>query len=144
VKSDSPLHAALINVNLNIQRQVPEKVTAHKLLNIAKILSTTGGKVNGKVIEPVAKEDVCEKICELVPLTLQWIRKCLPDEYKHMEKSVRVSSEKVLSHDDMTEKVNAVREVTTALTIQKPAIEDDPRPFKDCRCNECSHFGKDC
>jgi hypothetical protein len=57
-------------------------VTKQRFLRIARILSTTGGLVGDKMIEPVKKEDVAATMVELLPWGARWIEHCLPAEYK--------------------------------------------------------------
>jgi hypothetical protein len=159
----SPLHRELIIVHANIQRQVPEEVTAHRLLRIARILSTTGGMVNGKMIEPVAKEEVCTRLTDpeepLVPFGTTWVRKCLPDEFKHVEKKNKPIDATVVSHtipeDELTERQKALLEpfhkaekTVESLVEEGLNFSTGPTvyPFIECHCKptevKCPECGK--
>lgn len=151
----SHLHRELIILHANIQRQVPEQVTAHRLLRIARILSTTGGIVNNKVIEPVAKEDVCARLTNpkdpLVPFSDRWVEKCLPDEFKHVEmKRTRTEIAEPLRQIDeakLTDRDRALLEpfhkvekdvgmvIKEGLTASKDLTTI--YPFAECLCNQC-------
>jgi hypothetical protein len=154
-KVESPLHRELIIVHDNVQREVPEETTRYRLLRIARLLSTTGGIVNGRMVEPVKQEDVCERLTDtewpLVPFSPQHVRRCLPDEYKHMEHSVREKPssentgsqilEKELSKKQkdllrpFTQKEKSVEELTTeALDNEVPIY-----PKEGCKCPTCGN-----
>jgi len=155
LKVESPLHRELIILHDNVQRDVPEESTRHRLLRIARLLSTTGGMVNGRMVEPVKQEDVCERLTNpewpLVPFSPQHVRRCLPDEYKHMEHSVvrEKPSENISSQfleEDLTEKQKdllkpfaqkekSVEELTTqALDNEAPVY-----PKEGCKCPTCDN-----
>lgn len=141
-KIDSPLHRELIIIHGNVQQQAPEEVTRQRLLRIANILWTTGGMVNGRMIKPVPKEDVCDRMTDpndpLVPFTPQWVRKLLPDEYKHHE----------MKRKKIGKPVSQIKPISASAT--KKALEplqsstnenpnENPFPFPDCKCKDCSN-----
>ncbi len=135
VKSD--LHRELIILHGNVQRSIPDKVTKNRLLRIARILATTGGAVSGidgdRMIEPVARERVCERMTDpedpLVPFSPQWVRRCLPDEYKRKEHAVR--SKDVLRNKFLKSRGPAIpRDILDLNRVVYPA--------EDCLCSKCA------
>jgi hypothetical protein len=161
----SPLHRELIIVHANVQRQVPEEVTRLRLLRIARLLSTTGGMVNGKMIDPVAKEDVCTRMTDpkdpLVPFSDHWVRKCLPDEFKHVEfknkpqKEADLGPPTILSDKNLTERQKALLQPFTKKEKDVGKLVEaglqtgtlgTTYPFVDCHCQpieiKCPDCGK--
>lgn len=154
-KVESPLHRELIILHDNVQRTVPEESTRYRLLRIARLLSTTGGMVNGRMVEPVKQEDVCERLTNsewpLVPFSPQHVRRCLPDEYKFMEHSVREkpSSENIGSQIPPTEELTKKQKDLLKPFTQKDksvdeltqeALDEAPTyPKEGCKCPTCDN-----
>lgn len=61
----------------NVQRRPSQKETAGRLLHIAEILEKQG----------VPDDEVLHHIVELVPYSLRWIQRLLPDKYKEVERT---------------------------------------------------------
>jgi hypothetical protein len=157
VKVKSPLHRELIILHSNVQRQVPEDTTKQRLLRIARIMSTTGGIVTGlngdRTIQPCVKEDVSAKMADLVPYTEQWIRHCLPDEYKHIEKRHKTVDEKLLSQVSSTTPLTPTEKSLLAVFEQKPKSVESVTtetealnltqitlPAPSCKCPSCDNY----
>lgn len=154
-KVESPLHREIIMVHDNVQKQVSQDVTAHRLLRIAHLLSTTGGMVNGKMVEPVAKEDVCQRLTDpdfpLVPFSPDLVRKYLPEEYKkvefkHPREEQPIGSQ--IPREDLTDKQKELLEVFDdnpepegKTTAKEPLrLEEITLPSPKCKCPTCDDY----
>ena len=165
-KVESELHRELIIVHGNVQRQVPEDVTKYRLIRVARLLSTTGGMVNGKMVEPVAnKQDVCAAMEKIIPFNPSYIRRLLPDDYKHVEKRNKPKSETpILStgptqepeqegeeEQELTERqeeLMAPFQTTPEKTVGQLATEGFQEktlyPSPDCHCKPVKVICPDC
>jgi len=158
-KVESELDRDLIILHDNVQRTIPEEQTKHRLLRIARTLSTTGGMVNGKMVEPVKPEDVCKRLTDpdhpLVPFGQQHVAKLLPDEYKHMEHSVRTKKESFerigvqIPREDLSKKQQELLDVFAdkpTITVEEAAKKEDfglaqvTLPSPVCICPTCKGY----
>lgn len=104
-----PLQRELLIVHYNVQRTVSKEETQRRLLNIAKILESTG----------IPKNEICTKVAELVPYTPQYVRQLLPDEYKRVEFAPKIEAKPVsaqTAHERMDAALNQIKEAGEKLT----------------------------
>jgi len=126
VKDD--LHRELIVLHGNIQRQMSKEEAKHRLLKIAKILVSSG----------VPKENVCQKIAELVPWTESYVAKILPKEFKHSTgPKPKPKYINRITPIDVEKKRNELR---TALSLT--TNREDQFPFPNCKCKTCPNKDK--
>lgn len=72
-----PLQRELLILHYNVQRTVSKEETQKRLLNIAKIVESTG----------IPKNEICTEVTKLVPFSGAYVRELLPDQYKMMSKT---------------------------------------------------------
>lgn len=108
-----PLQRELLIVHYNVQRTVSKEETQRRLLNIAKILESTG----------IPKNEICTRVAELVPYTPQYVRELLPDEYKMQTKAREISGDLTFAkpvsqtaHERMDAALNHIKEAGEKLT----------------------------
>ena len=65
----------LITIHSNIQRRVPREETQTQVLELARILESDG----------VKRLDISSELAKILPFSDRYIRRLLPDEYKHVE-----------------------------------------------------------
>lgn len=140
IQVKNPYHRELIILLSNVQRQASEEELKFRMNRIA---------TEFWILNKCKEEEVCAGICkDLAPeegpkvysqrrieqlLEPRWKSKTIPGKVE------TISTSTVL----LPERAKKIKEVTTALDLQNTDSED-PRPFKDCYCNECPHMKKEC
>jgi len=141
-----PLHRELIILLSNVQHQPTEEELKFRLNRIANAMTA---------VMQIPDETVCDKLCKMLSpeiyserriqqlLDDRWKQKTCPKKPKKTE-IISVSPELL----NLKKEAEEIKHIATALDAETFS-EEDPRPFKDCRCkldanNQCPHFKTDC
>jgi hypothetical protein len=128
-----PLHRELIIVHGNFQRQVEAEETKYHFNRIARFLEEQG----------VPKEQICDKVCQLVPYSEQYVRRLLPAEYRMVSKARTQICEPSFAKTSLADATpGTVSELGSQLGSLTEGSDVPAFPFKDCRCQGCPNEGR--
>ena len=143
IEVKDPMQRELIILFSNVQRPVSEEELKFRLNRVA------GAMAN---LMQIPDETVCDQLCKVLspkPYSERRIQQVLDERWKQKtcpKKTEMISVSPELQN--LKKEAEEIKHITTALDAETFS-EEDPRPFKDCRCkldsnNLCSHFKTDC